>query len=188
MQQELLRHASRSPPVRRQLVHLGLRGQAAVEVGSTDCFPDSQVTGHDAWPPQRTRQEPLGCPASEATTRRQAGDDIRVGLVPERFQIQAAGGHCSGQRDDVFGLAGRELQGAQRRDVSGGEACSIETKDLMRAERVLIAKRFRQSTPRNRPPNPVGRYPGFRPDPERMTRSRHRVAGTKDRKRWAPGC
>jgi len=85
MQKELLGHARCSSPVRGQLAHLGFRRQAAVEVGSTDRFADPQVTGHDARTPQRTRQKPLGCPAAEATTRRQTGDDLGIWLVTERF-------------------------------------------------------------------------------------------------------
>ena len=155
MQQELLRYTGRSPPVRRQLAHFGFRGQTAVEVGSTDGFPDSQVAGHDAGAPQGARQEPFGGPASEATTGCEAGDDICVGLVPERCQIQAACSHRSGQRDDVFGLAGGELQRAQGSDSGGSETCRIKAKDLMRAERVLASKRFSQATPGNRGPTQI---------------------------------
>jgi hypothetical protein len=127
MQEELLSDSSGSPPMRRQLTHVGFRGQVAVAIGRTDGYTDAQVIGHNTWTSQSASEKSRCRPPSEAATRRQAGDYFGVWLVTEPCW-EGRRGRRNGPRD------GRTAaRPSPRKHTARGEAIPSQALSVARA-------------------------------------------------------
>src|SRR5574341_1573869 len=105
----LVRSPGGSAPPDRRL----LEGPPAI-VEVLERAPDREITRRaDVAPAEVAREEPFGGPAAEAAHGGERLDDVLVGAVSERAEIELARGDLAREAHDVLRLARRELHPAQ---------------------------------------------------------------------------